>query len=55
MGAMHAGQKISRRDFVKTSVVAGGALLVSTVMPGQAMNLPRRDRKEILSLRMTDW
>lgn len=40
MGAMHAGQKISRRDFVKTSVVAGGALLASTVMPGQAMNLP---------------
>lgn len=37
---MHAGQKISRRDFVKTSVVAGGALLASTVMPGQAMNLP---------------
>lgn len=37
---MHAGQKISRRDFVKTSVVAGGALLASTVMRGQAMNLP---------------
>lgn len=37
---MHAGQKISRRDFVKTSVMAGGALLASTVMPGQAMNLP---------------
>ncbi len=37
---MHAGQKISRRDFVKTSVVAGGALLASTVMPGQAVNLP---------------
>lgn len=36
---MHAGQKISRRDFVKTSVVAGGALLASTVMPGQAKNL----------------
>lgn len=42
---MHAGQKISRRDFVKTSVVAGGALLASTVMPGQAMNLPSQGQE----------
>lgn len=36
---MNTDNKISRRDFIKTSVVTGGALLASTVIPGQAMNL----------------
>lgn len=36
---MNANNKISRRDFIKTSVVTGGTLLASTTMAGQAMNL----------------
>ena len=36
---MNMDNKISRRDFIRTSVVTGGALLASTAIPGQAMNL----------------
>lgn len=45
---MRADDKISRRGFIRTSVVTGGALLVSTAMPGQSMNLlqERKDRTE---------
>ena len=30
---------MNRRDFIKTSVAAGGALFASTTISGQAMNL----------------
>ena len=36
---MNANNTINRRDFIRTSVVTGGALLASTAIPGQAMNL----------------
>ena len=36
---MNANNKMNRRNFIKTSVAAGGALLASTAIPGQAMNL----------------
>ena len=36
---MNMDNKISRRDFIKASVVTGGTLLASTAIPGQAMNL----------------
>ena len=36
---MNTDNKLSRRDFIKTSVVTGGALLAATAIPGQAMNL----------------
>ena len=36
---MNTDNKISRRDFIKASVVTGGTLLASTAIPGQAMNL----------------
>ncbi len=36
---MNAINKINRREFIKTSVMTGGALLASTAMPGQTMNL----------------
>lgn len=42
---MRADDIISRRGFIRTSVVTGGALLVSTAMPGQSMNL-LQERKE---------
>lgn len=38
--------KISRRDFIKTSVVTGGAILVSTAIPGQAQDLLQGQRDE---------
>ena len=36
---MNTDNKISRRDFIKTSALTGGALFASTAIPGQAMNL----------------
>ena len=39
------GKRISRRNFIKTSVVTGGALLASTAIPGQAINL-LQDQKD---------
>lgn len=36
---MNTDNRISRRNFIKTSVVTGGALLASTAIPGQAINL----------------
>ena len=41
---MNTDNKISRRDFIKTSVVTGGALLASTAIPGQAMNLLQKQK-----------
>lgn len=41
---MNTDNKISRRDFIKSSVITGGALLASSAIPGQAMNL-LQDRK----------
>lgn len=43
---MKTDNKISRRDFIKTSVVAGGALLASTVVPSQAMNLLQEQKND---------
>lgn len=43
---MKTNNKISRRDFIKTSVVAGGALLASTVVPSQAMNLLQEQKND---------
>ena len=34
---MNADNRLNRRDFIKTSVVTGGALLAATAIPGQAM------------------
>ena len=45
---MNTDNKISRRDFIKTSALTGGALLASTAIPGQAMDLlqdPKNDNK----------
>ena len=42
---MNANNKTSRRDFIKTSVAAGGALLASTAIPGQAMNLLQEQKE----------
>ena len=36
---MDARENISRREFIRTSVVTGGALLVSSALPGQARGL----------------
>ena len=36
---MNTDNKISRRAFIKTSALTGGALPASTTIPGQAMNL----------------
>lgn len=36
---MNTDNQMNRRDFIKTSVVTGGALLASTAIPGRAMNL----------------
>ena len=36
---MDTNNKISRRNFIKASALTGGALLASTAIPGQAMNL----------------
>lgn len=36
---MNTDNKISRRAFIKTSALTGGALPASTTTPGQAMNL----------------
>ena len=36
---MNTDNKISRRDFIRTSVVTGGALLVSTAVPAHAQDL----------------
>lgn len=38
--------KISRRDFIKTSALTGGTLLVSTAIPGRAMNLLQEQKNE---------
>ena len=34
---MNADNRLNRRDFIKTSVVTGGALLAATAIPGQAV------------------
>ena len=43
---MKTDNKMSRRDFIKTSVEAGGALLASTVVPSQAMNLLQEQKND---------
>ena len=43
---MNANNKMNRRDFIKTSVAAGGALLASTAIPGQAMNLLQEQKND---------
>ena len=43
---MNTDNKISRRDFIKTSALTGGALLASTAIPGQAMNLLQEQKNE---------
>ena len=43
---MNTDNKISRRDFIKTSALTGGALLASTTIPGQAMNLLQEQKNE---------
>lgn len=43
---MKTDNKMSRRDFIKTSVVAGGALLASTIVPSQAMNLLQEQKND---------
>ncbi len=43
---MNTDNKISRRDFIKTSVVTGGTLLASTAIPGQAMNLLQEQKND---------
>ena len=45
---MNTDNKIGRRDFIRTSALTGGALLASTAIPGQAMNLfqdPKNNNK----------
>ena len=45
---MNTDNKMSRRNFIKTSALTGGALIASTAIPGQAMNLlqdPKNDSK----------
>lgn len=41
---MNADNKMNRRDFIRTSVMTGGALLATSAITGQAMNL-LQDRK----------
>ena len=41
---MKTDNKMSRRDFIKTSAVAGGVLLASSAVPGEAMNLLQEDK-----------
>ena len=43
---MNTDNKISRRDFIRTSALTGGALFVSTAIPGQAMNLLQEQKNE---------
>ena len=43
---MNANNKMNRRNFIKTSVAAGGALLASTAIPGQAMNLLQEQKND---------
>ena len=43
---MNANNTMNRRDFIKTSVAAGGALLASTAIPGQAMNLLQEQKND---------
>ena len=43
---MNMDNKISRRDFIKTSALTVGALLASTAIPGQAMNLLQEQKNE---------
>ena len=43
---MSTNEKINRRDFIRTSVMTTGALLTSTTISGQAMNLLRRERND---------
>ena len=43
---MNTDNKISRRDFIKTSALTGGALFVSTAIPGQAMNLLQEQKND---------
>ena len=43
---MNTDNKISRRDFIKASALTGGALLASTAIPGQAMNLIQEQKDD---------
>ena len=43
---MNTDNKISRRDFIRTSALTGGALFVSTAIPGQAMNLLQEQKND---------
>lgn len=43
---MSTNEKINRRDFIRTSVMTTGALLTSTTISGQAMNLLRREKND---------
>ena len=43
---MNINNKINRRNFIKASVAAGGALLASTAIPGQAMNLSQEQKND---------
>ena len=44
---MYADNRISRRDFIKTSSPTGGALLASTAIPGQGTKMPQYQRQSI--------
>ena len=43
---MNADNRLNRRDFIKTSVVTGGALLAATAIPGQTMNLLQEQKND---------
>lgn len=43
---MNANYKISRRNFIKTSVMTGGALLTSSAIPGPAMKRLQEQKDE---------
>ncbi len=43
---MNTDHKISRRDFIKASALTGRALLASTAIPGQAMNLIQEQKDD---------
>lgn len=43
---MNADNKISRRNFIRTSVAAGGALLASTSIAGQTMDVLRGQKND---------
>ena len=44
---MNAGNKISRRDFIRTSAVTGGAMLASAAIPGRAMGLWQKQKEDV--------